>query len=346
MNPTAIQWTWRRGEDGELVPKTGSTWNPLLGCRRISPGCENCYAERLISTRLSKHKHYLGIAKMTEKGPRFTGETRFVVDRLTDPLRATKGRNVFVCDLSDLFFEGNTFEQIAAVYGIMALARHHTFQVLTKRPRRAVGFYDWVDARGAELGLDPFSVCTREARRVLPAYRPLRAKNLQVEHPWPLWNVQVGVSVEDQKRANERIPLLLKMPAALRFLSVEPLLEKVDLSDLVVDGRPGAEHHIDALRCEEPGEDEDFGGRTIDWVIVGGESGPNARPFDLAWARSIVEQCRVVSKPCFVKQLGAKPVHMRREDEEALVLSDSHGGDPAEWPEDLRVRQLAGEVAA
>jgi len=313
MTRTGIQWTWREGPAG-LVPDSGFTWNPLVGCRRISPGCQNCYAERLLATRLRSHPVYQGLAVMRKTGPRFTGEHRIVADRLDEPLRkkSAKGCKVFVNDLGDLFFEGHTFEQIAAVYGVMAACPEITFQVLTKRIDRALAWYAWVGSTAEH----PLSVIAGEGARLAPGWKPLNSGELH----WPLPNVWLGVSIEDQQRADERVPKLLKLPAAVRFLSCEPLLEDVDWR----------------------------AGRGISWVIVGGESGPDARPFDLAWARSILAQCKDAGVACFVKQLGAKPFEMRRdptyvderEDEESIALADSHGGDPEEWPVDLRIRQF------
>ena len=158
--------------------------------------------------------------------------------------------------------------------------------------------------------------------------------------PWPLPNVWLGVSVEDQQRADERIPHLLLVPAAVRFLSVEPILGPVDLNA----GPVG-----DALsECDECGTtargDCDFcqGLGRISWVIVGGEGGPGARPCSVEWIRSIVRQCRAAGVPVFVKQLGARPYFhdgMRLSDVQLLRLHNRKGGDPSEWPEDLRVRE-------
>jgi hypothetical protein len=162
---------------------------------------------------------------------------------------------------------------------------------------------------------------------------------------WPLPNVWLGVSCEDQATADERIPVLLDTPAAVRFVSAEPLLGPVDLSHWlnipapeVFEDDPLAAH----LMAEAIRDGQGDCRRGIDWVIVGGESGPGARPFDLAWARALVGQCRDAGVACFVKQLGAQP--QTRFD--VLHLDDRKGGDPAEWPEDLRVRQFPTRAAA
>jgi protein gp37 len=146
--------------------------------------------------------------------------------------------------------------------------------------------------------------------------------------PWPLPNVWLGVSVEDQKTADERIPLLLKTPAAVRFVSYEPALGPVDFERWV---------------------DRTTDGSGIDWLIIGGESGPGARPCDIEWIRSAVRQCKAAGVAVFMKQLGAKPGksirapdsdHSGRDYWEPIKLKSRKGGDPTEWPADLRVREF------
>ncbi len=252
------------------------TWNVLTGCTRVSPGCENCYAERLAATRMKNHPRYEGVSQMTPAGPRFTGEVRCHEQLLDVPRRWRKPRMIFVSAQSDLFHPLVPAEFIAKVFATMAEARQHRFQVLTKRPERA-----------ADLLNDPPGGTT-----------------------WPLPNVWIGTSVEDQQRAEERIPLLSQIPAAVRFVSCEPLLGPIDLH-----------------KCEF----------SLDWVIVGAESGPGARPMRLAWARSIVEQCRTSRVACFVKQIGPRPIVVGNYRQ---VVKHPKGGDPSEWPEDLRVREF------
>ena len=223
------------------------------------------------------------------------------LDRLDQPLRWRKPRRVFVNSMSELFYDDVPVEFIAQVFAVMALAPHHTFQILTKRPERMRGIL--------------FNLVFIEAFRVAVAqmagdedasWRALRE--------WPLPNVWIGVSVEDQATADERIPLLLETPAALRFLSYEPALEGIDFSK-----------HI----------------HLIDWIIVGGESGPRARPFDVNWASDTIAQCRAVGVPVFVKQLGAQP---RRDTlafgpNRPIRLTHRAGADIDEWPADLRVQE-------
>jgi protein gp37 len=243
--PTGIEWT-------------DETWNVVTGCKRVSPGCDNCYAARLAAGRLRGHPRYEGVAEMAEAGPRWTGEVRWHRELLEQPLRWQRPRRIFVCAQSDLFHPYVPPCFIADVWAVMASAKQHTFQVLTKRP-----------ARMQYLLTDPPGGVT-----------------------WPLPNVWLGVSVEDQQRAEERIPLLLQTPAALRYVSCEPLLGAVNLKlylPLTTRGRGGP------IRAE--------GG--IGWVIGGGESGPGARPMHPDWARSLRDQCQAADVPFFFKQWGA-----------------------------------------
>lgn len=300
MNKTSIAWT-------------DYSWPVVNGCRRISPGCEHCYAERLAATRLCKTPKYKGLSVFGEHGPRWTGETRLWEHDLDGPLKLRTPSKIFVADMGDLFYEGVSDETIATVFGVMRRCSQHTFQVLTKRPERARAF-DW-------SGCPP--------------------------------NIWIGVSAEDQQRADERIPILLSIPAAVRFVSYEPALEAVSFAPWLF--RP----YDDPRRLR-------IG---LDWVICGGESGPDARPFDLAWARTVRDDCNTVGVPFFMKQFGRRiigdhtgfklvnrwirddgsewrpPVigeHARERPTNAVgfTLFDRAGGDPTEWPFDLCVRQF------
>lgn len=344
---TAIEWT-------------DETWNPVTGCTKVSAGCKNCYAE--------------GVAD------RFWGERKFTdvrthPDRLYAPMSWRKPRRVFVNSMSDLFHEDVPFHFIDDVFGVMLQAKQHTFQVLTKRPERMLEWAGSANARHDDIlgGLD--------------------GKN-------PIPNLWLGVSAEDQATFDKRVPLLLKTPAAVRFVSMEPLLAAVDVSSHVGertrrhlqasvsgmlrnksfdhllddDGRPltplDAQIRLESmlaagvkvipvsLNCDGFSDQTGCPGHrmpSIDWVIVGGESG-RARPCDVAWIRSIVEQCKAARVPCFVKQLGScvqiADSPLREWPSARLIsgpgggmgrcigLDDRKGGDPSEWPEDLRVREF------
>jgi protein gp37 len=244
---------------------------------------------------------------------KFTGLTRFLPERLAIPLRWRKPRRIFVSANSDLFLPSRVAteqgrRQIAAVFGVMAVCKRHTFQVLTKWPGEACKWFAWLGEKAAGRSLLQFldDLAWEDPDLVIPELQGLGNRPMA----WPLPNVWIGTSVEDQPRADERISELLQVPAALRFLSCEPLLGPIDLG----------------LKR--------LGDRGIDWVIGGGES--NGRPCDVAWIRSIVDQCKSAGVPVFVKQLGSDPRHGL----ERLDLRHSHGGDPSEWPEDLRVREM------
>lgn len=329
---------------------TDETWNPLRGCSRVSEGCCNCYAEAVAARFSGPGQPYEGLAERTERGPRWTGEVRLIREKLDQPLRWRRPRRVFVNSMSDLFHESVPFETIAAIYGVMAAAPQHTFQVLTKRPARAREFFEWLDAKASACQL-VFPYDSQAWRRL----HCLNAKALiatghrrcVIQNPvWPPPNVWLGVSVEDQATADERIPLLLKCPAAVRWVSAEPLLGPVDF--VMATGNTSFDGG------------GDFGpDRTFDWVVVGGESGPRARPCDVTWVRSIIVQCRVAGVPVFVKQLGSKARSARPRDHTdrlrskvcaetgltGLVLRNRKGGDPSEWPEDLRVREWPDGVS-
>lgn len=328
------------------------TWNPVRGCSRISEGCRNCYAERVaarfsgtfstedvtLDTRdapgKSRSAPFRGFAEMRDGKARWTGKVELVPDALDAPLRWRNPARIFVNSMSDLFHESLSNEDIAAVFGVMAAAPQHTFLVLTKRAERMRTWFRWLSDFDTVLpAKEVRTVTLAAAKRLREPFGPHAGPGARGEIAWPLPNVWLGVSVEDQAIADERIPHLLATPAAVRFVSYEPALGPVDF-------RKALPHHPDCSDC--------FSGRTnLDWLIVGGESGPGARPFDVSWARSAVEQCKAAGVPVFVKQLGARPVLATPPsgapddggDVVELRLRDRKGGDPDEWPEDLRVRE-------
>lgn len=299
----------------------GEVWNPTVGCSRVSPGCEHCYAERIAHRgMIERHR---GLTELGRKGPRWNGTVRFVPEALALPGSWRKPRHrVFVDSMSDLFHEAVSNKQIAAVFGAMASAPTSTFLLLTKRPERALRWFDWAWHESAG---DPISMVIDEAHRLggWPAPWPAALPG------WPLRGVGVGVSVEDEQRARERLPMLAGIDASMRFVSYEPALEEVDFTTGV--------------------------SWPIDWLIVGGESGPGARPFAIEWAHRTVARARAAGIPVFVKQLGSCTVTEERafsSDEEARAAGHTSrwgwtypwrhgkGGDPMEWPEQLRVREL------
>lgn len=321
---------------------TDATWNPIVGCSRVSEGCTRCYAEReayRLEHRLGQEK-YAGTTRQVGGEPRWTGAVKLWEPVLHQPTRWTRGRRIFVNAMSDLFHEQVRDDWIDQIVSIMAQTGRHTYQILTKRPARM---------RAYCLALEVLSPKDRSRRLVRSMYgdtHPARAvvgelPDVQVgDLLWPLPNVHWGVSVEDQATADGRIPLLLQTPAAVRWVSYEPALGPVDFSGwlgvLVPNGEGG--HVIFA--------DDGSGAfqRSLAWIVVGGESGPAARSFDLAWARATIAQCRDAGISVFCKQLGARPEQRLPSAPLRMMMSlglrDRKGADMAEWPEDLRVQEF------
>jgi protein gp37 len=322
---------------------TDETWNPVVGCTKVSAGCLNCYAETMaVRLRGMGKPQYLEVIEHRN----WTGRINLVEDVLTVPLRWRKPRMVFACSMSDLFHPDVPFEYIDRVFAVMALCPQHTFQILTKRPERMAEYFasrDWgaeviPAARDAFLSNRPglmarlgeaYSHEDRVADCEILREEFERRGGRALPQGWPFANVWLGTSIEDQRSADERIPHLLRCPAAVRFLSCEPLLGPVGLRppriiDIQRTRRVG---YVQAWRIRREG--------WIDWLIVGGESGPRARPCNVDWIRSIVEQCRAAQIPAFVKQLGSRPVWSSSAD----PVGPGKNDDPDEWPEDLRVRE-------
>lgn len=278
--PTGIQWT-------------DETWNPVTGCDKVSPGCDHCYIERSIPFRMEGRK-------FDENGKM---GVRVHLDRLDKPLRWRKPRRVFVNSLSDLFHPDLTDEFIARVFAAMAFGKQHTFQILTKRPQRMAkllnndAFKELVWSAMEAVVEDTDSALTRQERWNF--HKRVGAWLAPTE--WPLSNVWLGTSVESQQYADMRIKHLLATPAAKRFLSMEPLLGPVSLTrwtpprDPLLDLLDSEAAMSPSLPSPPP---------LIDWVIVGGESGPGARPMHVNWARSVRDQCVEAKVPFFFKQWG------------------------------------------
>lgn len=331
---TSIEWT-------------DATWNPIRGCSRTSPGCENCYAERIAARFAGPGQPFEGFAEMRDGEPRWTRRVALVREKLEEPLRWRKPRTAFVNSTSDLFHEALSDADIAEVFGVMAVAgaqendparrgdtggrfhgrgdgcrklgkRYkapwgwegpmllpiyghgpHIFQVLTKRARRArellnsPAFRILVARAAHRWAMDRrdagyLSDCI-EARD--SEFAPGRAGSM-----WPLSNVWLGVSAEDQQRADERIPELLETPAAVRFVSYEPALGPIR-GLLAPRQVPGSVSWMDSRR----GPDGELHAE-IDWVIAGAESGPDARPMSEEWVRAVRDQCAAAGVSFFYKQ--------------------------------------------
>lgn len=280
--------------DKSAIEWTDATWNPIVGCSITSPGCKHCYAMKQAARiqRMTPGSHYAGTTQDSKAGPVWTGKLALAPNHILNaPLRWKKPRRIFVNSMGDLFHEDCPDEWILDALTVMAIARHHTFQVLTKRADRMRDFMsnpdllqeimvNWWSFDGGMRGVDA----------------------------WPLPNVWLGVSAEDQVRAVERIPHLIKTPAAVRFISDEPLLGPLDLFNLdegVLRGLGVVESGgVTTGTADNPPEGYDDSYPGIDWVIAGGESGPSARPMHPDWARSLRDQCELAGVPFFFKQWG------------------------------------------
>ena len=258
---------------------TDATWNPVTGCTKVSAGCKHCYAERdwgRLSAPRPQPNIYTGRA--------FT-DVACHPERLAEPLRWAKPRRIFVNSMSDLFHEAVPDEFLPDVFAVMAVARRHVFQVLTKRATRM----------REVLNDDVFVDAVATAARQIYGHEIPESGDF-----WPLPNVWLGVSVEDQATADERIPLLLDTPAAVRWLSAEPLLGPVSLRWL-----PAFPENTRSICLRPSGETDHLDGlRRLDWVVVGGESGPKARPMHPDWPRSLRDQCAAAGVPFLFKQHG------------------------------------------
>lgn len=231
---------------------------------------------------------------MTAAGPRWTGEVRLIEEHLLDPLRWKRPRRVFVNSMSDLFHDRVTYEQLDRIFAVMALAQQHTFQLLTKRPERMRAYLADCGFRAEMVGI--------EAEKISGLDRHVEMKP---RWAFPLPNCWLGVSVEDQAAADERIPLLLRTPALVRWVSAEPLLGPIDLQNISAS-MPGGVEQWDALDRREAKDAAEQGAcsAVLDWVVVGGESGPGGRPMHPTWARSLRDQCKAEHVPFFFKQWG------------------------------------------
>lgn len=295
---TGIQWT-------------DETWNPIRGCSRVSAGCENCYAEKVAQRFRGPGQPYEGLVN---RHGAWNGTIKVVEDKMQVPLRWTKPRRVFVNSMSDLFHENISPSVVGHIFLTMALANRHIFQVLTKRPtimREFINGWREVD--------------------VAPLHAWIRGGGA-----WPPANVHLGVSVEDQATADERIPRLLDTPAAVRWVSYEPAIGPIERwrgpsNDM---GEP----RVDWLRGWDGCEPSIPG---LDWIVVGGESGPGARPCNLEWISNTVEACKEAGVPVFVKQIGSHPVMETPLIKGLLPVahSDRKGGDMEDWPAEIRVRE-------
>jgi protein gp37 len=324
MGKTSIQWT-----DFSINPlraRNKATGKVGHFCEKISPGCGHCYASNWNEKRMGTGLPFL---------PAHRGAIEVFLDesKLQEVLRRKKPTRYFWCDMTDMFFELYPDEWLDRCFATMALTPQHTHQVLTKRPERMLAYLEKAVGRIADTAIAMRRAGGDRGPVVpLPYITPGAAW-------WPLPNVWLGVSVESPAYL-WRVEKLLACPAAIRFLSLEPLLADINLRR-IPHSKPG--RFIDVYApCPR-----------VDWVIAGGESGPNARSCNLAWLRSLRDQCAAAGVPFFLKQLGSSPFeetggsfhheqpglkitmaeYQYRAD---FNLRDSHGGDESEWPADLQ----------
>lgn len=283
--------------DGTKIEWTDATWNPITGCSVVSPGCTNCYAMRLAGTRLKHLPSRAGLTVDSKAGPVWNGKVRLNSEWLDQPLRWKRPRRIFVCAHGDLFAENVPDEWIDQAFAVMALAPQHTFQVLTKRAARMRASVSALPGRADAVARA--AACLWPGEDSDEAYYPV---DEAIRSPLP--NVWLGVSAEDQRRADERIPDLLATPAAVRFVSAEPLLGPINFMDIPwPKDRPTFPESDDL--SDGRSTLHSIEGSKLDWIIVGGESGPGARPMHPDWARSIRDQCDAAGVQFFFKQWGA-----------------------------------------
>jgi protein gp37 len=365
--------------DKSAIEWTDASWSPIRArnlktgkigwhCEHSTTGCEFCYAEGM--------NKRLGTGLPFKPGHRKDIEIFLDDKMLLAPLRWRRPRMIFVCSMTDLFADFVKDEWIDKVFAVMALCPQHTFQCLTKRAERMRGYFAerWqgtpamrVDFGGGDAIDMPAGGESGRREQIEEAINELtdndwslkdrffdpdneslwtpEGSSKALQFAWPLANVWLGVSCERQEEADARIPHLLQTPAAVRFVSAEPLLGPIDFTDhcngyYFFDTLRGTRWHDDP---ERDNPQQKFA-PAIDWVIVGGESGPKARPMDLAWPRSIVRQCKAAGVVCFVKQMGSRPDGWWTNELgprfNRHTMKSSKGGDPSEWPTDLRVREM------
>lgn len=332
MAETAIEWTER-------------SWNPVVGCSLATPGCTHCYAMTMAARieRMGTAPHYAGLTQPTKAGAVWTGKLAMAPEHvLLEPLRRKKPTTYFVNSMGDLFHEDVPDAWIDSVFAVVVLARalgqRHTMQILTKRAGRMRAYFEagrealaerWATACRDQLNLTVNHDDDPEAGAcaIVNSVNDLLGQGRNIG--WPLRDVWLGVSAEDQKRADERIPDLLATPAAIRFVSAEPLLGPVDIAAAMATDAGLRVLFAKQARGELASERG-----SIHWIIVGGESGPQARPMHPAWARSIRDQCAAAGTAFFFKQWG----------EHRLVPSyDGSEEWPARWFSDVPPR--TGDIA-
>lgn len=329
---TDIEWCDYSSNPLRAIFNGDTGWS----CAKISPGCLNCYAA-VLNGRFGTHQPYTRQSTREVQHVLHAKELRHILRfRPRGPFKNGRDRPaVFVCDMTDLFGEWVTRGSIDMIFATFAIRQDVDFMVLTKRPKRMA---EYLATRRLKQRI--YNTVWSGQMTEFTGY----GRSDHLPEKWPLPNVFLGTSVEDQKRADQRLPWLVKCPAAMRFVSCEPLLEFVNLT-----GQPGGEVW--------PWAEANAKGEGIELAIIGGESGRGSRECDVWNVRSLVDQCRRAGSSPFVKQLGARvndPATTSatnypesqcwpdgtRVDGHRVMLNSSKGGDMEEWPLDLRVREF------
>ncbi|MEQ9078606.1 MAG: DUF5131 family protein [Sandaracinaceae bacterium] len=359
---------------------TDRTLNCFVGCRRVSQGCRHCYAEGQVHRKLSpQHRGLTVVGKQGVRWNGEVNYAPHRFDEMLRARKPQRWFINSLSDLFFEPVPFETIAALLGMMAVAHAWHGHTAQILTKRVERAKAFFDWLDAEYPDpravmqLCMGWFVGGAPEQLRVQSnVWKRAVIAVMGVEDPFPFW---LGASVEDRASADARLSVLRGLPAAVLFASYEPALGGVDFADSLglewercdacgqrypdiywgddSQWEAAIGHTMCGTRCpacfrsavEAMGETPRLETlapplRRLDWVIVGGESGRGARPFDLAWARSTIAQCREAGVPVFVKQLGAKPFVRMTSQHPQLSLRHHKGGDPLEWPEDLRVREF------
>lgn len=329
------------------IPWCDATWNPVIGCSKVSVGCDNCYAERT-AARFAESKSgdyrgpYFDVMHYNDHGRWvWSGETAFRTPQF-NPLKARKPQTILVCSMGDLFHPSVPDEWIDGVLSVIAMTPQHRYMILTKRPERMRAYFDggkdsYYRAIRIMTTLDMYQdelIDTPEYDYLLE-HRQDNA-SCRISHPdgWPLPNLALGVSVENQYTAEVRVPVLLETPAAKRFVSIEPALGPVDLRYLQPTDPPT---EINALEGTH-GVLRPHGGKCdkLDLVIIGGESGPNARPMRHDWARLMRDQCQTFGVPFHFKSWG-EYCYPSQMPEEIFRAWDCKHGTESTMPKPWRV---------
>lgn len=289
--------------DGSKISWTDATWNVITGCSVISPGCTNCYAMREAGEgRVKNHESRVGLTAPSKAGPVWTGEVRFNPYWLDVPLHWQRARRVFVCAHGDMFHDAVPVLWLDLMMAVMAMSPRHNFQILTKRAAGMRAYFETLPHRGDEV-----LKAIRDNWTGMSEAQAVAVARLVISGPLP--NVWLGVTVEDQKRADERLGDLLAIPAAKHFASYEPALGPVDWRRVKSDlgGHEGLGYRFDTLAgviVRSDGSVVTQATGRLDWIIAGGESGPNARPAHPEWFRVARDQCAATGVIFHFKQWG------------------------------------------